>query len=173
MWEEPHTFPSSRKISSASSSIRIALSNSPNIRAAKPKIPNALASPSLSFASRERATPSLATFSIRRSSPEPYMQTRQGPVGSTAHLRREVGPGQRLLHPRAPLSMPGAHHPVHAQSPAEPGSCLRILRLERPTDRGSQVVVLGFEPVEPLDLIGALYPRLRPLGERRKNKACL
>lgn len=62
--------------------------------------------------------------------------------------------------------MPGAHHPVHAQRPAESGSGLRVARLERPTDRGPQVIVLGLELAKPLGLISALYTGLGLLGAR-------
>ena len=43
-----------------------------------------------------------------------------------------------------------------------------VSRLQRFADRGPQVVVLRLQSVEPLDLIPALHPRFRLLGEREE-----
>ena len=94
----------------------------------------------------------------------------QAPEGPGAYPRREAVAGQRLLHQQPSLGVPGAHHPVHAERPADAGGGGRVVRLQRPADGGPQVIVFGLQTVEPLDLIPPLDSRLRGFGERQVER---
>ena len=78
-------------------------------------------------AGRARRPPRLWPSAARR--PRSRTCTPPGLEPPCPHPRREFAAValQRLLHQQSPLGVPGAHQPVHAQCPPEPGGDLRVV----------------------------------------------
>ena len=76
-----------------------------------------------------------------------------------------AGHGQRQAEPRAGLGVAALQRPVPAQRGGEPQGGVRVADVGREAQRGEQVVALGTEPVDPLDLLRAAQVGLGGLGE--------
>ncbi len=81
--------------------------------------------------------------------------------GADGGFHRQVpGRGQQPLVPGATLAEVAAHPPEPDQRPGQPQRCLGLPPLREGGQGGTQVAVIGFEPVQPA-------PLLRPGQERR------
>src|SRR5437879_4703400 len=81
-----------------------------------------------------------------------------------AAIRRARQP-QQLLEPTAPFSVVAADVPEAPERHSETPSVVSATLMDRPVQRGSQIVVLGLEAFQPTRLIGSAQVTYRLFGQ--------
>ena len=114
-----------------------------------------------------RCTARLSSSSRRAVSRSPWLSARLASHGLRlrAGARRAGAEREQLLQSLAALLHMVPQLPEAPERRADPQADLRLACIQRPSERGADVVSLGVEPLEPLALLWAEQTRLGLLGQ--------